>query len=300
MKLRTRRVARAVVATVMLGAGVAVPTASAAGVGYNSVPSPLPGNLASLGFEATQTGQVGNEITLAGPGPIGHVTVTLSSWACQSGSGNAGPGQPNSCVTKPGATFAEPITLNLYQAPTDGNHTPGALISSVTQTFSIPYRPSASSQCNTSDDGGWYDGAQGCYHGLAYNVTFTLNPHPQALPATLVYDVSYNTSGYGPQPYGYANPCNTAGPAGGDGCPYDSLNVALSQDPTNVKVGSDPNPGTAWWDTQTASNYCDDGADGVGFFREDSPEPGDNCWSANSTSPPWMAPYYVPSVQLSP
>ena len=62
------------------------------------------------------------------------------------------------------------------------------------------------------------------------------------------------------------------------GCGYDSLNVGLSQDPTNVSVGSDPNPGTLYWNTQTAGNYCDDGVGGTGTFRIDGAANTSTCY----------------------
>lgn len=261
-----------------------------AGVGYDSIPGALPGNLPSLAMQATQSAEIGNEVSLAGPGPLRHVTVTLSSWACQSGSWTT-----DDCVTTPGATFTEPITLNLYKPPAANSDTPGTLITSVTQTFKVPYRPSWSSKCiGTSDPGGWYDGSQGCYDGLATNVEFVLGSGPITLPTTFVYGISYPTSQYGNTPYG-ALACESTA----QGCPYDSLNVALSSDPTDVTIGADPNPGTIWWNTQTATDYCDHGAAGSGFFREDSPGAFNNCWSANSMSAPWLAPYFVPAVHFA-
>ena len=83
------------------------------------------------------------------------------------------------------------------------------------------------------------------------------------------------------------------------GCPYDSLNVALSQDPTNVTKGSNPNTGKVFWNTSTASAYCDGGAAGSGTFRLDSPGtlPADQCWTVGNT--PGTPPYYVPAVQFN-
>jgi hypothetical protein len=79
------------------------------------------------------------------------------------------------------------------------------------------------------------------------------------------------------------------------GCGYDSLNVALSQDPTDLSEGSDPNTGTVWWNTSTPPNYCDAGAHGSGFFRLDSPST-PPCWGVNF--PYNAAPFYIPAVQF--
>ncbi len=149
------------------------------------------------------------------------MTVTLSSWGCQPSNWYG-----DDCTTTPGATFSEPITLTIYNAPSAGGYTPGSLITSMTQTFTIPYRPSASAQCTGSQAGEWFDGPQGCFNGEAYNVTFNVGP-PRMLPKTFVYGISYNTSDYGSSPYGDTTACH----ATQEGCPYDSLNVALSEDP---------------------------------------------------------------------
>lgn len=59
---------------------------------------------------------------------------------------------------------------------------------------------------------------------------------------------------------------------------YDSLNVAVS---TKLTTGGNPNPGKVFWNTATATDYCDGGAAGSDFFRLDSPgtSPSDACWT---------------------
>jgi hypothetical protein len=124
------------------------------------------------------------------------------------------------------------------------------------------------------------------------NQCFALrNFNSVTLPDSVVFGVGYSTSGYGPSPNGCSNPCNTSS----GGCGYDSLNIALAQDPTNVTVGSDPNPGTVFQNSPYGSEYCDGGAAGIGTFRLDSPAV-PSCWGVNS--PYTAAPFYVPAVQF--
>jgi hypothetical protein len=91
-------------------------------------------NLPSVGFEATSTSEFGGALTLSSATgrSLMNVTVSMSSWACFSGAWFSG-----DCSTPAGATFQQPITLNIYGA----NGT--TKLGSFTQTFSIPYRPSA-------------------------------------------------------------------------------------------------------------------------------------------------------------
>src|SRR4051794_12815324 len=108
---------------------------------YDSTVSPLPGNLPSEGPEAYAFTEFGDEVQFAGSARLlKNVTVTLSSWACQQGHW-----YDDTCVTQKGAKFALPITFNIYTPATNGGGVPtaGALIASTTQTFSVPYRPSA-------------------------------------------------------------------------------------------------------------------------------------------------------------
>src|SRR5260370_545737 len=96
---------------------------------YNNIPSPQPGNVPSVGFEAT-------------------VTVLMSSWGCQTGHWTSG-----DCLTTLGATFSVPITLNVYAV--GAGNAPGSKLITSTQTFNIPFRPSASPSCTGGDAGKW-------------------------------------------------------------------------------------------------------------------------------------------------
>jgi hypothetical protein len=234
------------------------------GVLYSSLVSPLPGNLPSQPFQAQQTAQFGNEIKLTKAGHLTSVVVTMSSWGCQHGGGTT-------CTTTKGATFPVSITLNLYQKPSSAAWVanvpvvPGSPILSDTKTFNIPFRPSASPSCS---GGGW---GPSCFNGFANNITFSLD---HSVPQTLVFGIVYNTSQYGPAPNG----CDLVV---GANCPIDSLNVGLTTTIAPSK-GSDPYPGTAFWNTATASDYCDSGAAGANIFRLDSP--GTPCWAPYSAA----------------
>ncbi len=247
---------------------------------YDSVPAPLPFNLPSEGAEAVNFSELGNKVSLAPTTePLQNVVETFSTQGCESGGGVT-------CLTTPGATFSEPITFNIYSAGPSG--AVGNLLVTTTQTFNIPYRPSASINCS---GGGWQDPSGGCHGGLAVNLTFDFSSRHLVLPSTVIYGVSYNTTHHGPVPYGTGTACFTSS----GGCGYDSLNVGFGQDPTNVTVGSQTNPGTLYLDSDNPSNYCDLGAAGTGVFRLDSP----NVPPCYGVSTPAAPPYYVPAVQFN-
>jgi hypothetical protein len=263
---------------------------------YNSTVSPLPGNLVSQSFEATQTSELGDAITLAsGPALVSNVVVTMSSWGCQTGHWDN-----DTCSTTPGSTFSTPITLNLFALGANG--AVGAPLASVTQTFNIPFRPSADNvHCTAAAGklGEWYDAANAsCFNGFANNITFDLSSLHLTVPSSFIYGVQYNTSDYGPSPYGDATACH----ATTAGCGYDSLNVGLTSDTPDVTVGSDVFPGKLYQDTKYAPYWCDNGAAGTGVFRLDSPNSDPN--NCASSSGGWSisgsgAPYYVPAVQFN-
>ena len=97
---------------------------------------------------------------------------------------------------------------------------------------------------------------------------------------------------YGYHPIGETAPCFTS--AGG--CGYDSLNIGLAQDPTNVRVGHDTDPGKIWQNSAIGSEYCDAGVAGTSTFRMDSPNV-PSCWGVNA--PYTSAPYYIPAVKFT-
>jgi hypothetical protein len=230
-------------------------------------------NLSSNGAEATQTREFGDRVTFAAgtSRALGRVTVSLSSWGCQTGHWyNA------DCQTALGAVFTVPITINIYAA--GAGDSVGSMIVTQTRTFAVPYRPSSDNVRCT--DGRWYAGAsQGCFNGLQWLVSFDFGPQHITLPPTVVYGISYNTSHYGPSPRGEATACYSSSA----GCPYDSLNVGLAP---KVNTGSKPFPGTVYMNTSAAGNYCDGGDAGVNSFRLDSPTKA--CWAG-----------YVPSVRFT-
>lgn len=256
------------------------------GVIYNSVITPLPGNLPSVGFESTAFNEFGNAVNFSAGSShdLTKVVVTMSSWGCASGSWYL-----HTCVTPEDSTFTEPITLNIYGPSADGV-TPGTKIASVTNTFNIKFRPSASPQCVGSDLGKWYDKeAKTCFNGLAQNITF--NVKNVKVGSSAIFGITYNTTHYGYAPIGQSAACFSTSA----GCGYDSLNVALTEDPTNVSVGTSVVPGKLWLASNAGGQYADGGAAGVGAFRIDSPNVAP-WWGVND--PYSSAPWYVPSIKV--
>jgi hypothetical protein len=251
------RAARFLAALFAAGTLLAVAAGAAGATGtviYNNIASPLPGNVASQAFEATQTSEWGGQIETAGPTPdTTKVSVAMSSWACESGGAEDG-----SCKSAAGAKFAWPVTLHIYTVGT-GNAV-GTQIAGLTRTFKMPYRPSANVKCTGEHLGGWVNRGI-CYHGKLFKITFTLVG--VTIPSHAIVSVSYNTSDYGVAP----THCT-----GVDACPYDALNVgAMEGAPT---VGKDPQPESAYVNSTWSGAYCDAGLSGMGAFRYDPPLPG--------------------------
>jgi hypothetical protein len=229
---------------------------------YDAVPVPLPGNVPSIGFEATSTAEFGDQVTLAPGGRrLSQVVVTMSSWACESGSWNAG-----TCATTPGATFTHPLTLNIYSVKTvAGMPATDQLLATKTLAVAMPYRPSANANCS---GGRWQDVNGACFNGLAFNVAIDMKDLGAVLPDDIIWGIAYNTTHRGYQPIG------------GAGGPYDSLNVGLSAAAT---VGTDVDPDSAFANSTWAGFYCDGGANGTGSFRFD-----EGCWGG-----------YVPAARIA-
>ena len=257
------------------------------GVIYNSLLTPLPGNLPSQPFEAQAVSEFGNAVNFSSGAShaIIKVVVTMSSWGCATGSWYL-----NTCNTPEDSSFSLPITLNVYGPSTDGTN-PGAKIASVTNTFKIDYRPSASPMCTGPDAGKWYDkSSKTCFNGLAQNITFDVKN--VKVGSSAIFGIAYNTTDYGYAPIGHRAACFSTP----QGCGYDSLNVALTQDPTDVTVGTSVVPGKLWLASTSAGTYADNGAAGLGAFRIDSPNVA-AWWAVNA--PYTAAPWYVPAIKVS-
>lgn len=239
----------ALVGALALSAG-----ASARTVVYNNIVEPLPGNFASIGYEATSTAEFGGQLGLAGTARKSpKVTVAMSAWACQEGNSSQG----ETCRTpKPKKQFTWPLTLNIYSVGAGGSV--GTLLATVTHTFKMPYRPSTSFACTQAGDpGAWSDpaapgtGIEKCFHGLAFTETF--KPKPAApLPSQVIMSVAYNTSTYGAAPIGSA-PCQSTS----QGCYYDSLNFSIIEPAEGgATVGSDPDPEEIYVNSNYNEMYC--------------------------------------------
>jgi hypothetical protein len=255
-------------ALVVAGAGAANAAASTI---YDSTTTEHA--LPSQPFQAQQTSEFGDEVLFTGTArSLVTVTATMETFACQAGAWNTG-----DCLSDATARVSVPITLNVYNPSVtnlDGSVTPGSLITSATNNFALPYRPSANSKkCKGVDAGKWYDGASGsCYNSKAINVVFNLKSLKVKVPSGAVLGLAFNTTNYGYNPIGH-QACNdtTAG------CYYDSLNVAL-KDSGAPTAGAQKTPGTAFINTATAGVLCDGGAVAhTGVFNQDSPD--NHCWT---------------------
>ena len=215
---------------------------------YDAIPSPLPPNLPSLGYEATSTTEFGDAINLGGTERfVTDVTVTMSAWALHSAYPGLG--------TADGWTH--PITLNIYgvdhsSPPIPGLGTP---LKSVTQTFLIPWRPEADPTC----PGGtaWRSPSDNqCYNGLAFDITFSVN-YDATGNNDLIFGIVYNTADYGPVPI------HAPGP-------YNSLNVALHSAGTDpaISPGSDIEPAALFWNTSHVPFYTNPACLGGTFCRD--------------------------------
>ncbi len=236
--------------------------ASTAGVAvYNNIPSPLPGNVPSQGFQCCQAAEVGDYVSLAGTARrASGATVLMSSWALHS-----------SYPTMSTAGYMHPITLNLYSVNTSGP-TPalGALIGTITTSFLIPWRPEADPTCPNGT--AWRHSSGACFNGYAFTIDFDLRSLALTLPNEIIFGVAFNTNTWGYAPIGQPGP-------------YESLNVGTA----NVggvgvppSVGVDVEPGFAFFNTKYGPFYSDGGAGGTGTFRRDGG---------------WLG--YSPAVQIS-
>jgi len=234
---------------------IAASTAMAQTTVYDAIPGTLAPSYPSQPFQAQQTREFGDYVTLAGTDRVlNSVTITMVTWAYQSEAGNVAYCSANPTLCS-GAGWKHDFTLNIYNIGTGtvGTRSIGSLIATVTQNKTVPWRPEPTgAPCGGTT---WQGPDSNCYNGMAYNVTFDMSSLGAVLPNNVVVGIVYNTQTYGPAPIGV-------------GGPFNSLNVGTQPGP--AAVGTDDNVNSVFWNTSTAGWYADGGAAGVGVFREDS------------------------------
>lgn len=236
---------KSVLALLAGGAALCLSGVARADVIYDSIPSPLPPNLPSEGYQATQTSEFGDEIQFTGNARnLTQVTIALSDWALYSTYGT----QSTTSFTSSASGWSTPLTLNIYSVG-PGN-TVGSTIASQTITPLILWRPEAAGtpDCST----GFIGADGGCYNGLAQTVTFDFTG--TVVPDEIIYGLSFNTQSYGDDPTGINGP-------------YNSLNFALN-DTSGPSVGTDVNPDGVFWDTSNGGWLTD--PSNAGKFAQDT------------------------------
>jgi hypothetical protein len=235
---------------------------------YSNIPHPLPSNYASIGNEAYSNSEIGGLVQFAGTDrDSATVVIGMSSWACQEGGAFT-----DNCKTTPTTKYAMPMQLNVYKVGPGG--AVGELLTTVSQTFEMPYRPSASKQCTGGEAGDWYSHrSASCFHGKAFKIKFAL-PAGVVLPSQAIISVVYNTTDHGPSPVGAA-PCHSTEA----GCFYDSLNVGLIEPGEDTApVGSDPAPEELYANTEYNEIDCGSSAN-LGTFG-----PTGACWAGDQVA----------------
>jgi hypothetical protein len=261
MRKRTITAASAVVAIGMslFGGGMPADASVTAGnpvVVYDATTSPLPPNIASLGYEATSTTEFGDYVHLAGTTRVlNTVTVTMSDWALYADYSS------DSRYLGNAVSWTHPVTVNVYSIHLDTNGVPDTLLATKTEDVSIPWRPVADSTCATPT--AWRAGNGLCYNGKAFNAAFDLSSTGVTLPADVIVGIAFNTGDYGT-------------PAIGSAGPYNSLNVGVETSKTPT-VGTDDNADNVFLNSSWAGAYADNDTAGTGTFRLDTG------WTPNGT-----------------
>jgi hypothetical protein len=200
----------------------------------NITPESRTDNPVSLGFAATGTTEFGSQVALGVEGGVTgpEVEVLMSVWTCEHGEWN-GTGDNACSTTNPAATFAAPLTLNVYEVTYENEV--GDLIASTDQTFDLHYRPNGDATCPDPTSFKASDGH--CQHGSPQAVTFT--DLTAALPHRFILAVEYDPTG-----------------------PLDALNVGLEGPPT---IGHNPLEAregvywdSAWYGQQNTTFHLDE------------------------------------------
>lgn len=243
-----KKLMRVFAAVAMTSLLTSAPAFAQGTVVFDNIPDPIPGNVPSQGYQCCSVSEFGDLIQLEADTPrrAGYATVLMSSWSLRSN-------YPAPAYSEVG--YTHPITLSIYANAADArSRTP---IATVTQTFTIPWRPEADPTCS---GGRWKAPSGTCFSGLAFTITFDLRSQNLTLPSQFIYGVAFNTNTWGYAPLGVPGP-------------YESLNVGTANVASVAvppSVGVDVVPDIAFVNYSHAPFYTDGGADGVGVFRADT------------------------------
>ena len=225
-----------------------------------------------LGFESDSMQEFGDRVSLdtTTGTKLDSLQIVLASYACQAGHWWTG------CESGDGATFQHPVTANIYAVADTNTGAPGELLATATQTFDIPYRPTADSAlCTGADAGKWFNElANRCQYAIATLLTFNTFPTGITLPSQVIWTVTFNTTHYGYDPIGESPACFSSAA----GCPYDSLNVGTRTYTDAPYAGTDVSSSEVYiastWPGGTNGPYCDGSTTGDGTLGEYS----GSCW----------------------
>lgn len=241
---------------------------------YNAIPfGAVDCSPPAWGFEADAVSEFGDGVVLAtGTGrTLVQLNVLFNSYACS----QSGVWYDGTCQTIQGDTFTWPITANIYDAAEVPPKTP---IATVTQTQTIPYRPSVDPVHCPGSLGGpaykWFNPLNitspgGCQSGISTLLTFTFTTQV-SLPDQVVWTVAFNTTHFGAMPIGEGAACFSSSA----GCPYDNLNVGVKTFDGEAYAGADIDSNAVYQNSAGGNFYCDGGTGGTGFLRLDTP-----CWT---------------------
>lgn len=214
--------------------GLAAPLA-AQDIIFSNLPAVTPGNVPSLGYQATSTSQFGDRIIFGGTSrSLQSVEVLMSNWAL----GSTYP----TLFAANALGYTHDLTFSIFSVGAGG--AVGGQLASVTQSTFVPWRPEASPGCT---DGAWADQGGTCYNGLAFTTTFDFTALGVTLPDEIIFGLSYNTQSYGSTPLGV-------------GGPYNSLNFGLVAG--SPSAGTDFNADEIYWETSWIGATTYPGYDG--------------------------------------
>ena len=106
---KLRLILPAAVMTTCLAFGVAQAGAASGQVVYNSLPAKGVVQVPSEGAEAAEFNQLGNEVILTKATTVKKVSVTMVSWACQTGGWSTGDCVDGRHADVPNAGHADPL-----------------------------------------------------------------------------------------------------------------------------------------------------------------------------------------------